>query len=156
MHNTQKGFLLYKDQGKQVEMLSDAQAGMLIKALYRFASGEELPAMEDGMTKMCFAFIASQIERDADRVRRGVVDAARTTALQGLPVPTAAKAAPGHVDLLDVAELARCQYVLDREDRRTVERLMECGHQHAVLLGGLDQDVRIRPRLVRYQFGLAE
>jgi hypothetical protein len=63
---TKKSFILYHDQRKQVEMLSDVQAGVLIKAIYRFVSGEEVPEIDDGMTQMCFSFISSQIARDAE------------------------------------------------------------------------------------------
>ena len=66
MSQTKKSFILYHDQRKQVEMLSDVQAGVLIKAIYRFVSGEEVPEIDDGMTQMCFSFISSQIARDAE------------------------------------------------------------------------------------------
>ena len=64
MQQTKKSFLLYHDQGKQVEMLSNEQAGVLLKSIFRFVSGEEAPRIADGMTQMCFSFIAAQIERD--------------------------------------------------------------------------------------------
>ena len=66
MSQTKKSFILYHDQRKQVEMLSDVQAGVLIKAIYRFVSGEEVPEIDDGMTQMCFSFISSQIARDVE------------------------------------------------------------------------------------------
>lgn len=62
-----KSFMLYLDNYKQWEMLDDAQAGALIKAIYRYAStGEQLDSA-DGMVMMAFSFITSQIDRDAEK-----------------------------------------------------------------------------------------
>lgn len=62
-----KSFMLYLDNLRQWEMLSDEQAGVLIKALHRYAqSGEQLRSA-DGMVMMAYSFITSQIDRDAEK-----------------------------------------------------------------------------------------
>lgn len=62
-----KSFVLYHDSREQIEMLSDEQAGKLIKALMRFSeTGEELDCA-DPMVKMTFSFMSAQIRRDAEK-----------------------------------------------------------------------------------------
>lgn len=63
----QKSFIQYLDTAKQWEMLSDSQAGVLIKALFRYcATGEQLQT-DDGMLAMAFSFITTQIDRDSKK-----------------------------------------------------------------------------------------
>ena len=69
MQDVKKSFLLYLDQGEQVSMLSDTEAGKLIKALFEFALNGNRPSFQDGMTQMCFSFISAQIARDAEAYR---------------------------------------------------------------------------------------
>ena len=59
-----KSFMLYFDNEQQFNMLTDEQAGKLIKSLFRFAKNGEIPEFTDGMIKMAFSFITSQIQRD--------------------------------------------------------------------------------------------
>ena len=69
MNDVKKSFLLYLDQGEQVSMLSDVEAGKLIKALFDFARSGKRSSLENGMTQMCFSFISAQIARDAEAYR---------------------------------------------------------------------------------------
>ena len=62
-----KSFMLYFDNREQFEMMSDAQAGELIKALFAFAETGEAPELSDGMVKIAFSFISSQISRDTEK-----------------------------------------------------------------------------------------
>ena len=64
MKGSKNSFILYFEQGEQVGLLSDAEAGKLLKALFRFAKTGEGAPLENGMTKMCFSFISAQIARD--------------------------------------------------------------------------------------------
>ena len=59
-------FILYTEWSKNISILSDEQAGVLIKSLFAFARDEELPAM-DSLTEMCYLFLQAQIDRDAKR-----------------------------------------------------------------------------------------
>ena len=63
----QKSILLYLDTIPQWEMLTDAQAGILIKALLSYAQTGEQLRSADGMLMMAFSFIASQIDRDCEK-----------------------------------------------------------------------------------------
>ena len=65
-----KSFMLYLDSEAQFELLTDEQAGKLIKALIKYAKYEENPDFEDGMLKMAFSFISSQIRRDSEKYER--------------------------------------------------------------------------------------
>ena len=56
--------MLYHDTIEQWEMLSNEQAGRLIKALLRYGkSGERINSDDEAVT-MAFSFISSQIDRD--------------------------------------------------------------------------------------------
>ncbi len=58
------GFIMYASFEKQVEMLSDNQAGILLKALLRHQSGKDLPCM-DQVTFMAYAFISASIDANS-------------------------------------------------------------------------------------------
>lgn len=62
------GFVMYKDWCKPVEMLDDAAAGKLLKAIYRFhdtgeAGAEDLPLN----AQMLFCIMAGAFERDNEK-----------------------------------------------------------------------------------------
>ncbi|MBP5580786.1 MAG: hypothetical protein J6X85_03180, partial [Ruminococcus sp.] len=59
-----KSFILYSDAEEQWSMLTDEQAGILIKALFRYADTGERLETTDGMLLMAFSFISAQIDRD--------------------------------------------------------------------------------------------
>ena len=62
-----KSIMLYLDTYKQWEMLTDTQAGILIKALFAYASTGEQLRTDDGMVSMAFSFITAQIDRDNEK-----------------------------------------------------------------------------------------
>ncbi len=62
-----KSFMMYLDNYKQFEILSDEQAGMLIKSLFFFAKTDNIPEITDGMVMMAFSFISAQMERDNEK-----------------------------------------------------------------------------------------
>lgn len=62
-------FVLYTSYNDQIKLLNMEQRGLLLTAIIQFASGCELPEM-DGMTQMAFAFIRSDMERDAEKYRQ--------------------------------------------------------------------------------------
>lgn len=71
----------------QVESLDNDKAGILLKAIYRYANGRELPEM-DGMTMMAFSFIRDQIDRDNEKYWR-TVEARREAGKKGGRPPKA-------------------------------------------------------------------
>ena len=56
-------FVMYTKYEEQISLLTDAQAGVLLRAMIKYQSGQDLPKM-DGMTQMAFAFIKQQIDFD--------------------------------------------------------------------------------------------
>lgn len=64
-------FILFTEYLEQFNMLSDEQAGVLIKAIFAYSTDSELPEM-DGMTKMAFSFIRSALDRSDDKYQRRV------------------------------------------------------------------------------------
>ena len=62
-----KSFVLYTDNAEQFEMLSDEQAGKLIKAIFSYSENKITPDFADGMLTMAFSFIKGQIDRDSEK-----------------------------------------------------------------------------------------
>ena len=61
-----KAFMVYIDNETQVNLLDDAAAGALFKALFRFARGEDV-GFQDGMLQMICSFMTAQMARDFER-----------------------------------------------------------------------------------------
>ena len=61
-----KAFMVYIDNETQVNLLDDAAAGKLFKALFRFARGEDV-GFEDGMLQMICSFMTAQMARDLEK-----------------------------------------------------------------------------------------
>ena len=59
-------FLIYLDYQEQFDLLTDEQAGQLIKAIIRYEKTGEITEL-DGMTKMAFSFIKTQLDRDREK-----------------------------------------------------------------------------------------
>ena len=64
-------FILFTEYSEQFNMLTDEQAGVLIKAIFAYSSDEELPEM-DGVTRMAFSFIRSALDRSDKEYQRRV------------------------------------------------------------------------------------
>lgn len=61
-----ESFLLYTKYAENIEMLTMEQRGILFTAIMNYAAEKELPEM-DGMVKMAFSFIRSQMDLDAEK-----------------------------------------------------------------------------------------
>ena len=59
-------FLIYLDYQEQFELLTDEQAGKLIKAIIEYEKTGKILEL-DGMTKMAFSFIKTQLDRDREK-----------------------------------------------------------------------------------------
>lgn len=57
------GFVIYTKYEEQIKMLTDTQAGILLRALIAHQKGAEVPKM-DAVTSMAFAFIRQQIDAE--------------------------------------------------------------------------------------------
>lgn len=64
-------FVMYTDYYDHIDLLSMEQRGLLFTGIMCYASGREMPDM-DGMTKMAFSFIKSQMDRDTTRYEKTV------------------------------------------------------------------------------------
>ncbi|MGN0614203.1 MAG: DUF6291 domain-containing protein [Porcipelethomonas sp.] len=62
-----KSFVLYTDNAEQFQILSDEQAGKLIKAIFAYSENNIVPDFADGMLTMAFSFIKGQIDRDSEK-----------------------------------------------------------------------------------------
>lgn len=62
-------FLMYLDYQEQFELLTDEQAGQLIKAIIKYEKSGEIPEL-DGMLKMAFSFIKTQLDRDREKYNK--------------------------------------------------------------------------------------
>ena len=59
---TKKSFVLFTDRKKEIDMLSDAQCGVLFKAILRYADTGERLESEDLVVQVLFSVFASQID----------------------------------------------------------------------------------------------
>ena len=71
------GFVIYTKYEEQIKMLTDTQAGVLLRAMLSHQKGTPLPKM-DGMTTMAFTFIRQQI--DAENQKQESISAIRKEA----------------------------------------------------------------------------
>ena len=60
-------FLIYIDYEEQFSLLTDEQLGKLIRAIMKYEKTSEIPKL-DGMLKMAFSFIKTQLDRDREKV----------------------------------------------------------------------------------------
>lgn len=59
---TKKSFVLFTDRKKEIDMLSDAQCGVLFKAILRYADTGERLESEDLVLQVLFSVFTSQID----------------------------------------------------------------------------------------------
>ena len=62
-------FLMYLDYEEQFTLLSDAEIGQLMRAIMKYEKTRELSEL-DGMVKMAFSFIKTQLDRDREKRRK--------------------------------------------------------------------------------------
>ena len=62
-------FLIYLDYQEQFDLLTDEEAGRLIKAIIKYEKTGEIPKL-DGMLKMAFSFIKTQLDRDREKYNK--------------------------------------------------------------------------------------
>lgn len=59
-------FLIYLDYEEQFNLLTDEQVGQLMRAIIKYEKTGEITEL-DGMTKMAFSFIKTQLDRDREK-----------------------------------------------------------------------------------------
>lgn len=60
-------FLMYLDYEEQFNLLTDKQIGQLMRAVIKYEKTGEEPEISDGMVKMSFSFIKTQLDRDREK-----------------------------------------------------------------------------------------
>ena len=63
-------FLIYLDYQEQFDLLTDEQIGQLMRAIMQYEKTGEIIEL-DGMVKMAFSFIKTQLDRDREKTRIG-------------------------------------------------------------------------------------
>lgn len=91
MKERKNSFVLYTDYSRQIERLSDDEAGQLFKALLRFAADGTEPQLSD-RADMAFAFISEQIERDTGKWKETCEKRREAGKRGGLKTQSAARA----------------------------------------------------------------
>lgn len=59
---------MYLDYEEQFNLLTDEQIGQLMRAIYQYEKTREVPRL-DGMLKMAFSFIKTQLDRDREKYK---------------------------------------------------------------------------------------
>lgn len=67
MANSKKGVLIYLDTLSAIQLLPDAQAGILFKQILQYGATGQETHLEDQATAMCWAFVKQQLDRDAQK-----------------------------------------------------------------------------------------
>lgn len=62
-------FLIYLDYEEQFNLLSDEQIGQLMRAIIKYEKTGKTEEL-DGMVKMAFSFIKTQLDRDREKYNR--------------------------------------------------------------------------------------
>ena len=62
-------FLIYLDYEEQFDLLTDEQIGQLMRAIMKYEKTKEIPQL-DGMLKMAFSFIKTQLDRDREKYEK--------------------------------------------------------------------------------------
>lgn len=62
-------FLIYLDYEEQFNLLSNEEIGILIKAIIKYEKTKEVSQL-DGMLKMAFSFIKTQLDRDREKYEK--------------------------------------------------------------------------------------
>jgi len=78
-------FLMYKDFKSSIDILTDEQAGKLIKAVFNYVNGRIEPDFKDGMLKMAFNILKTQLERDLESYKKRVKASQENGKLGGRP-----------------------------------------------------------------------
>lgn len=60
-------FLMYLDYEEQFNLLTDEQIGQLMRAIIKYEKTRQVPELVDGMVKMSFSFIKTQLDKDREK-----------------------------------------------------------------------------------------
>ena len=91
-------FILYDEYSAHIELLSMAQRGVLLTAIFAYRNGEEPPEMDNAVA-MAFSFIKSQLSRDNERYDEIVKKRSEAGKMGGRPrKQTKAKKANGFLE----------------------------------------------------------
>lgn len=78
-----KSFVMYKDWGDAVKLMTDEQAGQLLKAIYLFQDGQEADDLDPGV-KFVFELIKGRFKADAESYAEACKRKAENGRLGGL------------------------------------------------------------------------
>ena len=81
MAKDKTSFLLYRDIGSTIELLSDQKAGKLFKIILKYVNDEN-PKIDDPMIKLAFEPIKQSLKRDL-RKYENIIDRNKTNGLKG-------------------------------------------------------------------------
>ena len=91
MQMAKTNFILYKDFKPTLELLTDEQAGKLIKSVFDYVEDRTEPNFEDGMLKLSFSMLKAQLERDLLKYKKRVEVNQENGAKGGRPKKEATK-----------------------------------------------------------------
>ena len=65
VNQNKRSFVLYGDMEQHISLLTDDQAGQLLKGLFSYSNTGETPTFQDGIVTMAFSFVRAQLDRDS-------------------------------------------------------------------------------------------
>jgi len=79
---SKNNFILYKDFKTTIDILTDEQAGKLIKAVFSYVNGRVEPTFNDSAITIAFSVLKTQLERDLIKYKN-IVERNQTNGLNG-------------------------------------------------------------------------
>lgn len=77
-------FVLYDEYFEHIDLMTDEQAGMLLRAIMAYRNGKDLPEMDAAAT-IAFSFIRQQMDRDSEKYEETCRKRAEAGAMGGRP-----------------------------------------------------------------------
>lgn len=72
MTDENKGFMLFKAYKPMIDLLSDEQAGKLLRLLFEYFGAWEAPEIDDGMVNMAFVIISADMKKADEKWEKTV------------------------------------------------------------------------------------
>jgi len=113
-------FLMYKDFKSTLDLLTDEQAGKLIKSVFNYVDNRIEPNFKDGMLVVAFNILKTQLERDFKAYKKRVLASQENGKKGGRPTKPIKPS--GLIDNLDKPRKGDRDSVRERDSVSVIEK----------------------------------
>ena len=103
-------FILNNEYKEQVDLLSDAQAGQLFRAILQYANEQKVDAIADSVVNVMFSFIRQQMDKDCKKYEEACKKRAEAGRKGGLQKAKNKAVAIANVEEADVATASNANF----------------------------------------------